>query len=147
MKYFLGMTLAAGFLLALCGQQAGAQVMFRPGFGQSNTPAYSPYLNLLRNGSFTQNYWGLVRPEFAFRSAILGLQQQVAANGQAIGGLEGGMGLPTTGHATSFLNRGRYFLSSGGQGGLARGVISPGLATGTRTYNPAGQGTTTPIRR
>src|SRR5262249_56944980 len=60
----------------LAGGQAQAQYSLRPGIGGGYTPppAFSPYLNLARPGSPTLNYFGLVRPELAFRSGILGLQ-------------------------------------------------------------------------
>jgi hypothetical protein len=145
MKHFVGISVAvAGVLLTFGGARAQAQVMpQRPGFGQTNTPVYSPYLNLFRNGSFTQNYWGLVRPEFEFRGAVQGLQQQAATSDQAINGLEVASTLPTTGHPSRFLSTGRYFLNSGGQVGAGRGsVAGPGM--GSRAIANPGQGAAMP---
>jgi hypothetical protein len=108
--------LAAIGLLALSGGAARAQTTpYRPGSIMPYTqPAYSPYLNLLRPGNpFFTNYYGLVRPEVEFRSGIRGLQQQTAAEQEAITGLAGG-GLPATGHRTTFLSTGNYFLSRTG---------------------------------
>jgi hypothetical protein len=83
------------------------------------SPVYSPYLNLLRpNASLVQNYYGLVRPELEFRSAVYGLQQDLVAVGQASApvAVDPTTGLPYTGHATRFLNTSHYFLNRGGQG-------------------------------
>jgi hypothetical protein len=93
----------------------------------SRQPAYSPYLNLLRPGSVTQNYLGLVRPQMEFRGAYQQLGQAVAANQGQIASLASGAG-PTTGHPASFLNTGGYFLSNGGAGPArpARGGVGGG---------------------
>ncbi|MBI1314170.1 hypothetical protein GC176_22985 [bacterium] len=72
-------------LLTLCSgltaSQAVAQLPYlqsrsfsgygRPGgIGPTSRPAFSPYLNLLREGNSTLfNYYGLVRPEIEFRAA------------------------------------------------------------------------------
>jgi hypothetical protein len=89
-------------------------------------PAYSPYINLLRNNNPAYvNYYGLVRPEVDFRSSIYGLQQGVAANSVGISSLDAAAaGLPLTGHPTSFMNTSHYFLNRGGQG-----TPGPGAAT------------------
>lgn len=128
MKSLLGMMVAAaGCLLLFGGQQAWAQVggMLRPGIGQVNNPAYSPYLNLFRNAPLYQNYYGLTRPELEIRSDFQNLQQQVSTNDQAISGIQANAGVLTTGHTTRFLNTGRYFLNSTGQG-AGRGAARPG---------------------
>jgi hypothetical protein len=118
MRYLVGMTLAAvGCLLSFGGDRACGQGMApRPGYGlgQATSTPYSPYLNLLRPGSLTGNYWGLVQPELQWRGAVQALDQQTAANGQAISGLQA-QGAPVTGHATRFLSTGGYFMSSGGR--------------------------------
>jgi hypothetical protein len=82
-------------------------------------PAFSPYLNLNRpGGSPTLNYYGLVRPEIQARQSIQGLQGSVAANQQAIGGLQTELTeLPGTGHQATFLNYRSYFLTGGAGGG------------------------------
>lgn len=94
-------------------------------------PPFSPYLNLLRGGnSPALNYYGLVRPEEQFRQSIGNLQGQVAANQQAIGGLQADpSGVPITGHPVYFLNYGGYFQNTlgGAPGGTnaARSVAPP----------------------
>jgi hypothetical protein len=131
MKYHSGtILLTIACVLSLAGGRACAQVggMPRAGIGQSNIPPYSPYNSLLRNNApLYQNYYDLVRPQFEFRSDVLGLQQQISANDQAIGGLQGNAGILATGHATGFLNTGGYFLNGGGRGaggGGARQMMS-----------------------
>lgn len=121
-KLLLVTVLMAG--VATCGPLGLAHGQFGPyggyggrGFSPITRPAYSPYLNLLRpGGSFTQNYFGMVRPELDFRSSIGGLQQQVQTNQQMIGSLDQSLGVPITGHPTYFLNTSGYF-SGGRQGG------------------------------
>jgi hypothetical protein len=121
---------------ATFGAQALAQTPARPGgIVPTTTPAYSPYLNLLRPGSPTfQNYYGLVRPETEFRGAIGGLQRQEALTQDEVAS---GMtsGLPATGHRTTFLNTGGYFLNRGGGTQPSRG---PGNLTvqGARPTSP-----------
>ena len=127
-----------------CGELHAQPV---PGLGPvGSSPAFSPYLNLLRNNgtSSTLNYFGLVRPQVQTNQAILGLgydqmQLQRQANDQL------GAGLSSTGHPTQFLNLGGYFLSNnglggsgtGGAGGLqSGGVLRPGGGVAT----PAGFG-------
>ena len=41
--------------------------------GYVRPPSFSPYLNLVRGGSSTLNYFGLVRPEVQFRNSLLNL--------------------------------------------------------------------------
>ncbi len=99
-------------------------------------PAYSPYLNLLRNGNPAYiNYYGLVRPEVDARNQIYGLQQGVAANATAISTIDTASGLPLTGHPTQFLNTSHYFLNRGGQGTSA---AAPGsmVQAATRPTRP-----------
>jgi hypothetical protein len=112
MRTLVVTTLAAGALLLIAGEQrACAQA---PGVGsQPPYTPYSPYLNLFRPGSLTQNYWGLVQPELQWRGSVQGLQQQANANSQAISNLQQMQGPPSTGHGTRFLSTGGYFLSGG----------------------------------
>jgi len=148
-KSFVKWTLAViGALLTFGGEQAQAQPIPRAGFGRTNAPVYSPWLNMFNpNQTPLQNYFGTVQPQFEFRNAYQGLQQQVSANDQAIGGLETASTLPTTGHATRFLSTGRYFLNSVGQGGRASTVVQ---GTGNRPTTAGGQGmasqTSRPLR-
>jgi len=112
------MLAAAGLLGVGAAGQARAQAPLRPGgIAPVTTPAYSPYLNLLRPGNpVYQNYYGLVRPEQEFRGNIQALQRQEAVTQEAVAGAEGASALPPTGHQTSFLNNGGYFLNNRGGG-------------------------------
>jgi hypothetical protein len=93
----------------------------------NTNPVYSPYINLLRTGSFMNNYFGLVQPELEFRNAVFNLQGQVSANRQGLTDLSTGL-VPTTGHPIYFLNTSRYFLVTGGRqatGGRQQGAGGP----------------------
>src|SRR5207248_1125492 len=68
MKTLVLVTVAA---LALATSAAA-----QPPPGPGMTPGFSPYLNLLNRGNPAINYYGLVRPQFAFQNAIAGLQHQ-----------------------------------------------------------------------
>jgi hypothetical protein len=127
-------------LLAVVGAVLGSTTTAsaQPQLGPSPRPAFSPYLNLLRgNQSPALNYYGLVRPQIQARESILGLQNQVGANQEAIGGVQAGLtDLTATGHQTMFLNHGSYFLTQGGgvgAGGRANtgGTFSTGVGKGT----------------
>src|SRR5262245_56185746 len=74
-------------------------------------PPYSPYLNLTRRGNQAVNYYGLVRPEVEARTAIRGLQGQVAQlRTQEVSPQPGiSTELPATGYAVRFLDNGNYF--------------------------------------
>jgi hypothetical protein len=102
------------------------------GAGSIQRPRFSPYLNLLRpGGSPALNYYGLVRPEQQFRQSIGSLQGSVAANQQAISGLQSGLeGPPATGHSTQFLNYSGYFLNSGSGAAGGMGSRPSGTAGG-----------------
>jgi hypothetical protein len=117
MKHSVALTLAVVAGLFVFGE-GRALAQPRPGIGQTpiTQPPYSPYLNLLRGGSLTQNYWGLVQPELQWRGSVQGLEQQVSANTQAISSLQVAQGPPATGHTTRFLSTGGYFLRSTGVG-------------------------------
>jgi hypothetical protein len=106
-----------GFLVA-CGSSRAQGLPYPQVAGSPGTyPVYSPYLNLLRRDNpLFQNYYGLVRPELAFRSSIIGLEQQVQVNQLGIATVQNALTVPTTGHATFFMNRGAYFMNQVGQG-------------------------------
>jgi hypothetical protein len=129
------LTFAALLALATLPAVASAQGQLRPGISPNTQPTTSPYLNLLRPGTAPGiNYYGIVRPEFAFRSSIQGLQGDVDANRQLIATGRDAQGQPllVTGHSATFLNTGGYFLSlSGGKGS------APVTGSGGR---PGGQG-------
>src|SRR5262245_13528577 len=124
-KYFLAALLAA----ALWAPAAPAQLPARPGgVAPITRPTYSPYLNLLRRDNpAALNYYGLVRPELAFRSGIGTLQGDVAANRQLITtGLGGGSGELITGRGARFLNTRGYFLNASGGAAAGRGATGGG---------------------
>lgn len=128
LRVFVGVVTVA--VLGVSG--AGAQPPVPGGSGGYQRPTVSPYLNLLRGGSPTLNYFGIVRPEVQFGQAIGGLQNSVTANQQAIGGLENEVeGVPITGHPTQFLNYGGYF----GAYSLNRGF---GRQSGSQTGSQSG---------
>lgn len=95
--------------------------------GPGNTPTFSPYINLLREGGGVgQNYFGLVRPqvEFAQQNQMLGQGiNALQANQMQPGRMVGGYGytqLGATGHPVMFgtINGGRF---QGGYNGMAGG--------------------------
>jgi hypothetical protein len=113
-------------LVALTEGRAFAQIggMQRPGpIPSPVNPAVSPYTGLLGPSTvpFYQRYFNQVRPELEWRADMQGLQQQVTANNQQIGGLQANQGVLTTGHSTRFLSTGGYFLSGVGRGGARQG--------------------------
>lgn len=104
------------FMLAFWLLFLGVQVTAAqgPGINPSNRPAFSPWLNLNRQGnSAALNYFGMVRPQFAASGAIQQLQNQTTALQQQESTIAGE--LPATGHGSGFLNHNRYFLNRGGQ--------------------------------
>jgi hypothetical protein len=91
--------LASGLLTAA----ASAQV---PG---GYRPAVSPYLNLRLTGDPALNYYGLVRPQVVANKTFQAL-------GNDINNLEAANSsnqLVQTGHASSFMTQGRYFMNNG----------------------------------
>ncbi len=133
------------FSVAMGGGELHAQPV--PGIGASGaSPAYSPYLNLLRNSTTSNlNYFSLVRPQLQTNQALQNLNNEMTqrqAEDQAGGGLSG------TGHPTQFLNYGGYFLSNNGTGGRgAGGTGTGGLGTtqsGGSMRAGGGQGGATP---
>jgi hypothetical protein len=110
-------TIAAG-VVVLMGL-GGAVLAQPPGIGPGasppiSRPPVSPYLNLLRSGNSPGvNYYGLVRPQLEFRQSIQNLQQQSINTQSEISGLIDST-FPATGHRTTFLNTGGYFLSGSG---------------------------------
>jgi len=128
MKAVLRITLITASIWMIFESASGnacAQVPGGPGGLPSGGPAYSPYLNLLNRGqSAGANYYGLVRPELEFRRAYRGLQQQfdMQQNDQQQADQRG---LPTTGHAATFMSYRQYFLTNsppiGQRSGLGQG--------------------------
>ena len=115
-----------GLLVSFClAVPASAQVGGLNGPG--NTPTFSPYINLLREGGGVgQNYFGLVRPQvdFAQQNQMLGQGiNALQANQMQPGRMVGGYGytqIGATGHPVMFgtINGGRF---QGGYNGMAGG--------------------------
>src|SRR5438105_4099487 len=78
---------------------------------RSQTPGFSPYLNLLRGGSNPGiNYYGIVRPEITFGNSLyqLGVQQNLLQGQQAdLGNQQSALAaytqLPNTGRSSGFM--------------------------------------------
>jgi hypothetical protein len=136
MKRLLPIAMVACIVVAFSEKQACAQIpVGGPGGAPQYRPAYSPYLNMLRQGgTSTQNYFGLVRPELSFNDSVFGLQQQVGGNQQSINQLQASS--VTTGHPAIFMNTFGYFQSArgggtgGGQGGGGTAGFGGGGAAG-----------------
>jgi hypothetical protein len=135
---------ALGILAWSAGSRVLAQGYIPPrpgGISPITQPVYSPYLNLLRpGGNTTQNYFGLVRPEFDLRNAAGNLQQQTYQTDLSLNnlatGVNGSYAPLGTGHVATFLNTGGHFLNlrgSGGQASLAYGA-GYGAAAGYGGY-------------
>jgi hypothetical protein len=108
--------LAVGMVMLATASRAPAQYpqyYQRPGFNTYSGPALSPYLNLLRGGSPSANYYLGVLPEFdrrakdlQFRTEIQDLERRTAMTPET-----GELGplLPETGHPSYFANYGSYY--------------------------------------
>lgn len=119
------------FKLIVCGSSAGVLALLavfaaEPAHAQQpggyispvSRPAVSPYINLLRSGASPAiNYYGIVRPEIAFRSSINNLQGQEGTLATQQQELAAYTALPPTGHVSGFQTQGKYFMSNGGQVG------------------------------
>ena len=77
----------------------------------ASSPAYSPYLNILRPGNTATNYYGLVRPQIDFQNQVTTLQQQYGALNRDVNALPADQPLapPTTGHAAQFMTYSHYY--------------------------------------
>ncbi len=103
------------------------------GLSPGTPPSYSPYLNLFRQGNSAGfNYYSLVRPQLATNASLQTLQQrinttQIQANANTTAITQGF----ETGHLTSFMNYGGFFMNSGG-GTLGRPTLNrPPIGTPT----------------
>src|SRR5688572_13252675 len=86
---------------ALPPRPPGQPPSYGPGYTfPANRPSVSPYLNLPRGGSSAaNNYYNLVRPQFANQAAINQLTLQTGQNQQAIGAVQQGASAAlVTGH-------------------------------------------------
>lgn len=96
----------------------------------ANTPAFSPYLNLLRpTGSIALNYFGIVEPQLQFQQNFNQLQQQNQQFGQQLNNMQSYQQqlqqqflFPFTGHGATFNNTGHYFSSNPAMGGGGSGL-------------------------
>jgi hypothetical protein len=126
------LAVATVLLLAL-SHSANAQRPPRVGTPPPSPPTFSPYLNLLRGGTNPAiNYYGLVRPEFAWRRAVGQLGEEIQQT-QADVAAQGG-GTLQTGHPVQFLNLSHYYAGPGQPSGArsaGRSTIAPTYPTGT----------------
>jgi hypothetical protein len=123
--------IAAVALLSLPGR-GSAQLPQGPNGppGPTARPAFPTYLNIVRGGSATLNYYGMVRPQTAAQQSLLSLQQQITSVQQrepAAGA--GDSSLPITGQPAYFMNSGGYFLNQ--QVGPATAIRGGTLPTRT----------------
>lgn len=134
-------------LIPLSTQMARAQFAppTRPNYGPGYRPPLSPYLNLLRGGDPSANYFLGTIPEQqrrynaqVFSSEISALDQRTLGNvltpEQALF-----QTLPGTGHATAFGTTGYYFGSMNPYGPSAQ---RPGIGRQGPQGQPAQQGQT-----
>jgi hypothetical protein len=142
---------SVGFLGFLATSPAAAQAL-RP----VGSPGISPYLNLVRPGASPAiNYYGIVRPQLQYNTAINSLEQQVAASKVAITAQES-LNVPTTGHQVAFLRYQQYFLNVGavspfqniqataGAGTSAGASAGYGGSAASRALSNINSGATTP---
>ena len=105
----LGMSSASAQSSAY-GAPRGARGGYRGGTLKPSTrPAFSPYLNLLRDGNSTlQNYYGFVRPQQDFRAANEQFQSELGSIDRGITGvrndLDQGSTRSASGHNARFLS-------------------------------------------
>jgi uncharacterized protein YqkB len=146
---FVAAIASLGVLGFLATDSAKAQAL-RP-YG---TPAVSPYINLLRPGiNPAVNYYGSVRPQLQYNTAINSLEQQVQASRVAMTAAES-QAVPSTGHPIYFMNYQRYFLNTGAVSPFQNTAATTAIG-GTGSMSNAGQratsniisGATTPSRR
>jgi hypothetical protein len=142
----------------ICTGSAHAQGYPGGGYNPGSRPAYSPYLNLNRQGgTLNENYQGLVRPQINFQNSIQQLDAQQALGANQQGGPQEGQFLPPTGHGARFMTQSRYFLTNGaagvggGYGGVgfgAGGVGAGGIGGGAPGVQGAQAGAAAPgVRR
>jgi hypothetical protein len=101
-------------VLLIGALEAGAQA---PGM-----PAYNPYLNLVRSGNPGVNYYGIVRPQIAFRNEVQQLQRTTTTLQSGVSQLAGGE--LVTGHPAGFMYFGGYYQGLGRGGLPARSLPS-----------------------
>jgi hypothetical protein len=155
-RWLLGIAIGALSTTAAEAQYPG-QLYGPPGIPG---PAVSPYLSLSRTfgagtggigsglgtfgGNPALNYYGFVRPQFAFRNSLFGLQSQVTGLGTAVAGGQGGFADPygfySTGHFALFNNYSHYYYYplTGYGGSYGTGYGRPGFAGGGALFGQRG---------
>jgi hypothetical protein len=151
-RWLLGVAVGAVGVLSTTPAQAQypGQLYGPPGIPG---PAVSPYLSLSRSfngggglgtfgGNPALNYYGFVRPQFAFRNALFGLQNQVTGLGTAFGqgGFADPYGFYATGHFAVYNNLSHYyyFPLTGYGGSYGTGYGRPGFAGGGAVFGQGG---------
>ena len=135
MALYKPVAVACFALIALAG--SACELLAQPVFPASR-PTFSPYLNLARSGSSpTLNYYGLVRPEINNRQNIQAIQSVATSNQSSIGDLVNGVGIPTTGLSSQFLNHYKYFQNQG-SGNFGRGQSGQNNFAGGSIGNNSG---------
>jgi hypothetical protein len=119
MKRHLLTSLVIAGMVMVVAQEAAAQVYpyYQSPYQRYPTPALSPYLNLLRGGSPSANYYMGVLPErdrramdLQFRNSILDIDRRLAtAPTEELDLGERPAKLPPSGHATYFGNYSTYY--------------------------------------
>src|SRR5947207_1462635 len=101
------------------------------GGGQVGRPAVSPYLNLLNSGDTAINYYGLVRPQFAYNRAIQNLGNEINyLEANPAGTQVNQQQFFQTGNRATFMTQYRYFMNNGYGAGANRAPVG-GSGTGT----------------
>ena len=140
MKRFLGVAAATLAGVVLAGAPAHAQMIYpysRPNYGPGYTPMLSPYLNLLRGGDVSANYFLGTLPEFQrrsqakqFGSAINSLDLDLQSPPTAEEGVLQFRPLMQAGHPTVFNSTLTYFNQTtpvpGVRSQAGRGYTRPG---------------------
>ncbi|CAN5156145.1 hypothetical protein BH11PLA2_BH11PLA2_42280 [soil metagenome] len=90
-------------------------------------PAFSPYLNLLRNGApLYQNYYGLVQPQIQTQNQLNQLSQDVNGLQNTPQNILPGTGNElSTGKTVGYFTHRSYFMNGGGSG-AGRGISTGG---------------------
>lgn len=124
------LALAAVTILALA-----VPAVAQPPPAAAMSPGFSPYLNLANRGNPAINYYGLVRPQFAFQNAIVGLQRQQQSLGESADPTD-----PTlrrgTGHPVHFNNLSHYYYNDPSRAGGARFGTGGAVRTGSGVSRP-----------
>jgi hypothetical protein len=129
MKRLVGMVTVLGAWVALGVSSASAQLGVYNPPQVTPGPAFSPYLNMIRNNP-AANYFGIVQPQMNTYGALQQLQQDVrygqagaVAQGMTSQAIQGN-GL-ITGHPVLFGYTSQYFPMSGNQlAGMGMGMAA-----------------------